>query len=41
MSKLLSDAELSNLPPEWTLAADRKSIRNAYKFKNFSRPSRS
>jgi 4a-hydroxytetrahydrobiopterin dehydratase len=36
MSKLLSDAELSNLPPEWTLAADRKSIRNAYKFKNFS-----
>jgi 4a-hydroxytetrahydrobiopterin dehydratase len=36
MSKLLSDAELANLPPEWTLAADRKSIHKGCKFKNFS-----
>jgi 4a-hydroxytetrahydrobiopterin dehydratase len=36
MSKLLSEAELDNLPPAWTLAADRKSIRNSYKFKNFT-----
>jgi 4a-hydroxytetrahydrobiopterin dehydratase len=36
MSKLLSDAELAHLPPEWILAADRKSIRNSYKFKNFN-----
>ena len=36
MSKLLSEADLNNLPPKWTLAADRKSIRNSYKFKNFT-----
>jgi 4a-hydroxytetrahydrobiopterin dehydratase len=36
MTKLLSETELQNLPPEWTLAADHKSIRNSYKFKNFT-----
>jgi 4a-hydroxytetrahydrobiopterin dehydratase len=36
MSKLLSEAELNNLPPKWALATDRKSIRNSYKFKNFN-----
>jgi 4a-hydroxytetrahydrobiopterin dehydratase len=36
MSKLLSEAELHNLPPGWELAADQKSIHHSYKFKNFA-----
>jgi 4a-hydroxytetrahydrobiopterin dehydratase len=36
MAQLLSDSELAHLPPGWTLAADRKSIRNSTKFKNFN-----
>jgi 4a-hydroxytetrahydrobiopterin dehydratase len=34
--KRLSDSELQNLPGKWTLAADKKSIHQAYKFKTFA-----
>jgi 4a-hydroxytetrahydrobiopterin dehydratase len=34
--KHLSDSELQNLPGKWTLAEDKKSIHQAYKFKTFA-----
>jgi 4a-hydroxytetrahydrobiopterin dehydratase len=36
MPKLIADSELLNLPGEWKLAADKKSIHQSFKFKDFA-----
>jgi 4a-hydroxytetrahydrobiopterin dehydratase len=35
MPKLIPDSELSHLPGKWTLAEDKKSIHQSFKFKTF------
>jgi 4a-hydroxytetrahydrobiopterin dehydratase len=36
MPKLIAESELLNLPGEWKLAADKKSIHQSFKFKDFA-----
>jgi len=35
MPKLIPESELSHLPGKWKLAADKKSIHQSFKFKDF------
>jgi 4a-hydroxytetrahydrobiopterin dehydratase len=36
MVKLIPESELSHLPGEWSLSADKKSIHQSFKFKTFT-----
>ena len=36
MVKLIPESELSHLPGEWSLTADKKSIHQSFKFKTFT-----
>jgi 4a-hydroxytetrahydrobiopterin dehydratase len=36
MAKLIPESELAHLPGEWSLAADKKSIHQSFKFKTFT-----